>query len=291
MLQNTENLYLGGNPNGRFKGRDKEIAKFNRVAKIQQNYSEIDSKLREYCSVKGITERKACAFAVLMMIETGIRVGNEDSAEGYVSKAKKTEGQTVQTYGLTTLLRNHVGFYDINGKVDLANPSKMILSFVGKKSVDQLITVSDPFLIEVGKQFFDQGFDRWLTINGKEITKIEVNRLVKRSIGFGFSPKDFRAFRANVEAAKLSKAILNQLKVRENNFKKKDVSSEVKEIVVNVSKVLGNTPGIAKKAYINPEVLRNHWIKRGFTVEVISRKGKKKEIIKMKEKNKNDIFT
>ena len=282
MLQDIENLYLGGNPKGNFKGKDKDVSKFNRVAKLQQNYQAIDSKLREFCSVKGITERKACAFAVLMILDTSIRIGNEKSAEGYVSKAKKTEGQTLQTYALTTLLKKHISFPDDN---------TMVLDFIGKKSVHQHMIVTDPFLIELGKQFYFNNINRsddsneenqrWLTVNGKEITKIEVNRLVKRSIGFGFSPKDFRAFRANVEAARLSKSILNQLKVNEqsNSLKKKDVGSEVKEIVVNVSKVLGNTPGIAKKAYINPEVLRNHWTKRGFTIEVISRKGKKKEII------------
>ena len=279
MLQNIEDLYLGGNPKGNFKGRDKNISKFNRVAKIHQNYQTIDSKLREFCSVKGITERKACAFAVLIILDTAIRIGNERSAEGYVSKAKKTEGQTLQTYALTTLLKKHVSFPDDN---------TMVLDFIGKKSVHQRIVVSDPFLIELGKQFYfnnvngsddsNEENQRWLTINGKEITKIEVNRLIKRSIGFGFSPKDFRAFRANVEAARLSKTILSWNEYSKS-VAKKDVNREVKEIVVNVSKVLGNTPGIAKKAYINPEVLRNHWTKRGFTVEVISRKGKKKEII------------
>jgi DNA topoisomerase-1 len=278
MLQNTENFYLGGNSKGKFKGKDKETSKYNRVAKIQQNYQEIDSKLREFCSVKGITERKACAFAVLIILETGVRIGNEDSAEGYVSKAKKTEGQTLQTYGLTTLLKKHVSFLEIDGKL-----AEMSLDFVGKKSVDQYMTITDPFLVEIGKQFYDHNDerleDRWLTnSDGTEINKMDVHRFVKKSIGNGFSPKDFRAFRANVEAAKLSNSILSWNK-NSKSVAKKDVNNEIKSIVTDVSKVLGNTPAIAKKAYINPEILRKHWTERGYLVEVISRKGKKKEII------------
>ncbi len=272
MLLNVNELWLGGNENGRLKTSDKSTGKFNRVAKIQKMYLEIDKKLRNFCSIERNTERKACAFAVLMMIECGIRIGNEDSANGYVSKAKKTEGQTLYTYGLTTLLKEHVTF----------DNGKMILKFIGKKSVAHEIEITDSFLVKVGKEFYDVGNVRWLNYDDQqEVTDDLVSNFIKKSIGHGFSAKDFRAFRANVEAARLSQKIIAE----ENKqlTKKKDVNQEIKRIVVDVSHVLGNTPGIAKKAYINGEILNRHINHYGWEIIKYSRKKKLKEKIQKLE--------
>lgn len=266
MLIDANKLWIGGNPDGKFKSKDKDAAKFNRVAKIQKIYPEIDSKLRKFCEVDGLTERKACAFSVLLMIECGIRVGNEDSADGYVSKAKKTEGQTLKTYGLTTLLREHVSFEGL----------KMTLNFIGKKSVEHKITITDPLLMKVGYAFYTQNSPRWLILpNGLEITDKMVNLFVKKSIGPGFTAKDFRTFRANIEAAKL----VRNAQQTPIEIKKKLVNEEVKKIVLQVSEVLGNSPSIARKAYINPQILRAHWKARGFVVDLVTKKGKVKEVI------------
>lgn len=279
MLHDANKLWIGGNPTGKFKGKDKDTAKFNRVAKIQKVYPEIDSKLRKFCEINSITERKACAFSVLMMIECGIRVGNEDSAEGYISKAKKTEGQTLKTYGLTTLLKEHIRFeYGPAPEGDeYQYPVKMILDFVGKKSVAHLIEIVDPQLIKIGYLFWMSSKERWLHLaDDSEITDKMVNTFIKKSIGEGFSAKDFRAFRANIEAARLIKtALQNTLP----DLTKKTVNEEIQQIVTEVSKVLGNSPGIARKSYINPQILRKHWNNRGFEVEIKTKKGKIKEII------------
>ena len=274
MLKDTDKLWLGGNPNGRIKTSDKITGKFNRVAKIQKMYPEINQKLRNFCSIERNTERKTCAYAVLMMIETGIRIGNLDSSSGYVSKAKKTEGQTLYTYGLTTLLKEHVGFENEN----------MILKFIGKKSVAHEIIVIDPFLVNVGKEFYDAGSLRWLNFDEQqEVTDNIVSKFIKKSIGHGFSAKDFRAFRANVEAAQVSERIIKEeSKVLTN---KKEVSIEIKRIVTEVSEVLGNTPGAAKKAYINIEILNKHINNFGWEIVRYSRKKKIKEKIQKIEVN------
>jgi DNA topoisomerase IB len=284
MLENVDKLWLGGNENGRLKTSDKQTGKFNRVAKIQKMYSEIDEKLRRFCSIERNTERKACAFAVLMMIETGIRIGNEDSSNGYVSKAKKTEGQTLYTYGLTTLKKEHVEFTNQNesiGNLWIEHKS-MILKFVGKKSVYHEITITDSFLVKVGEEFYKAGSERWLNYdNQQEVTDNLVANFIKKSIGHGFSPKDFRAFRANIEAARLSEKILKE-ETKELKTKK-SVNQEIKKIVTEVSHVLGNTPGIAKKAYINVEILNKHINNFGWEIVQYSRKKKIKEKIQKLE--------
>lgn len=284
MINDLEKLWIGGNPGGKFTGKDKEVAKFNRVAKIKKIYPEIDSKLRKFCEVESLTERKACAFAVLMMIESGIRVGNEESAEGYVSKAPKTKDQVLKTYGLTTLLRSHISFNNFADSKTFQFPavSTMVLDFIGKKSVRHRIEITDQFLIKIGLDFAlriseDSNDDSWLG----GITDKKVNEFIRKSIGAGFSAKDFRTFRANVEAARLVKKVQ---KTKLTDAKKKTVIEEIKKIVSEVAEILGNTPGIARKAYINPQILRTHWNVRGFDVTIKRNKGKVKEIITPKEK-------
>jgi DNA topoisomerase IB len=272
-FNNICNLFLGGNSNGSLS------SKWNRIAKIQRMYSEIDEKLKRFCSIERNTERKACAFAVLMMIQTGIRIGNRESASGYVSKAKKTEGQTLYTYGLTTLKKEHVEFFVQQQDNDNLN---MILKFVGKKSVYHEITITDPFLVKVGKEFYKAGSERWLNYDDQqEVTDNLVANFIKKSIGHGFSPKDFRAFRANIEAARLSEKILKE-ETKELKTKK-SVNQEIKKIVTEVSHVLGNTPGIAKKAYINVEILNKHINNFGWEIVQYSRKKKMKEKIQKLE--------
>ncbi|MEW5323906.1 hypothetical protein V2J23_18175, partial [Geobacillus thermoleovorans] len=75
-----------------------------------------------------VSTRYAGAVALLVVISTGIRIGNEDSAEGYVSDLKYSDnyGKEVNTYGLATLRQEHV--HVRNGIVHF--------DFVGKKQVD-----------------------------------------------------------------------------------------------------------------------------------------------------------
>jgi DNA topoisomerase IB len=207
-----------------------------------------------------------------MMIESGIRVGNEDSADGYVSKAKKTEGQVLKTYGLTTLLHEHISF---------PKPGTMLLSFIGKKSVQHDISIVDPVLVKVGRQFYDLNQARWLSLpNGTEIVDKDVNNFIRKSISSGFTAKDFRAFKANIEAARFSLRILDS----PAQSKKKEINEEIKQIVLEVSKILGNGPGIARRSYINPQILYRHWNTRGFVIELKKHKGKVKELITLKTK-------
>ena len=67
--------------------------------------------------------------------------------------------------------------------------------------------------------------------------------------------------------------------------KKKEVSAEIKRIVTEVSEILGNTHGAAKKAYINIEILNRHINNFGWEIVRFSRKKKFKEKIQKMEIN------
>jgi DNA topoisomerase IB len=255
---NHEEILFFGNPNGHYKSGDRIVSKFNRTAKLAQNYNELISKFKSFIVSGTKSKRKNCAYACLLMFYSGIRVGNEASAEGYTTKVKGLEGQQVQTFGLTTLKPEHVMFEEICDADDDTRVYKtMYLDFVGKKSVKQYITISDPFLIEWGEFFYKQNKEKetWLDISSYEITKF-----VKKYIGRKFVPKDLRTVKANLEAYKIHRDILT----RPLPQKKSEVNKETKEIVERTSEYLGNTPQICKRAYIDNRLLNYH-IKQRYT--------------------------
>jgi len=206
------------------------MVKFHRVAKLAKKWDEVERKLESLLSGKYSRE----AYICLLMAKTGIRIGNLDSAEGYVAKVKGHEGELVKTYGATTLLNEHVTF----------DGSKMILDFVGKKVVDHTIVIEDELLVKYGKIFFDQNNETWLNVEDGDVVKF-----IKKKIDNRLTPKDFRTFAGNCKAFQIYQKLTEGKPLPE---KKGDLSKEIKEIFIETSSFLGNTPGICKSAYISP---------------------------------------
>ena len=167
-----------GNTRGHFSKKE------NRAAKLVAQWEELRSKFD--CMIhrgNGTTETARCAFATLLMMETGIRIGNEDSAEGFICNQKHHPlfGQPVQTFGLTTLLNSHV----------CRAADKLEISFTGKKLVSQNLTVTNPVLVK----FCPTGNPDDLFLG------IDYNALkcfIKRYVGNQFSPKDLRTAKVNL---------------------------------------------------------------------------------------------
>jgi len=235
-----EEIVLFGNTNGSFKSNNRTISKFNRVSKIAKDYNKIYSKLIGFLLGKNELKQRL-SYACILMLESGIRIGNEKSSEGYTSKVRGYEGQKVQTYGLTTLKPEHIKFEN----------DKLYLDFIGKKLVDQLIEIDNQLLIEHGKRFYELNKDKetWLCINNYELTKF-----IKKYIGRKFVPKDLRTLTANIKAYKVSKDIFN----REKPNKRKEAKAEVREICEKTSEFLGNSSQICKKSYLDKRLLEWH---------------------------------
>jgi len=231
-----------GNPSGRAKTVDYDVGKFNRYAKIGAIADELVGGFKHliqenYKSVDG-----RCAFACLVMMKYGIRIGNEDSATGYESGMEENEGEFVQTYGTTTLLNKHV----------FVEKDSINLNFLGKTQVEQDIAIDDPFVVEYARKYDDQNRpdDKWLGIDYDLLFKF-----VKSEVGDSFIPKDFRTFCANVTGWKKIKKFLSKPK-RET---KTEANDEIKIVVESVANRLGNTPGISKRNYIDNRML--DWFK------------------------------
>jgi len=230
-----------GNLSGKYRTSDYDQGKFNRYAKIGDMADQLESSFQHIVETNAGSVDGRCAYAALLMMNYGVRIGNEDSAEGYVSSMKQSKGQMVQTYGTTTLCNKHISF----------EGNKMDLHFLGKEQVENYVSIDDPFLVKHGHRFLRNAPDeRWLGIDYDMMFDF-----VKRNVGQGFVPKDFRTFCANVTAWNVIKEKLDTPKPG----MKSEVNAEVADIVEVVSARLNNTPGIAKRNYIDNRML--DWFK------------------------------
>lgn len=211
--------------------------KHNRMVKLACMFEQLSKKF-DRMIVKGdyVTDTARCALACKMMMHTGIRIGNEGSAEGYVTKPhpnSKKEPEFVQTYGLTTLLPQHV----------LVKGRKVYLNFLGKKQVENSFTLTGELAKQVKEvlKTVEQGETLF------EVTEYELTKFIKRYVGRRFTPKDFRTLRANMYAWEK----FMEISERELPSTKSEFNKEVKEIATYVSEHLNNTPGVCKASYID----------------------------------------
>jgi len=211
-----------------YSGRARvETDKFDRVALLAQNWKEWERKLWGLLR-KGSQE----AFACLMMVRTGVRVGNEGSAKGYETLIKGMEGQTLRTFGLTTLEPSHV---TINGSV-------IVLDFLGKRAVHQHVVLDSPELAKWGQRFMDEGNGTWLSVTDRE-----VYRFVQKNISSEITLKDFRTLCANAFAFQIYE---DHFEDRPTLPTKSGVNAELNELLDAAAHLLGNTRGVIKRSYL-----------------------------------------
>lgn len=221
-------------PRGNFS--DKQ----NRAVKLAMMFEELSDKFDGMISRGGFTSETArLALACKLMLYTGIRIGNEGSAEGYMTKPhpnSKVKPQFVQTYGLTTLKREHVY---VKGR-------KVFFMFLGKKHVDNTFEIGGTLAKQMRTFLKLYSDDTLFGISAYQLTKF-----VKRYVGQGFKPKDFRTLRANMLAYEMYEEISD----RELPTTKKDRNAELKEVAAYVAEFLNNTPGVCKASYIDGDLL------------------------------------
>jgi len=242
-----------GNPRGAIKRKE------NRAIRLIRMWSKLEAKLiRIIERGGGVSETAICGYAVLLMMETGIRIGNESSAEGWIcdnqiicrkdNPAKGLKigdviwkhpefGNHVKTYGLTTLLHSHV---KKKGK-------KLEVSFVGKKLVDQNLVTRHPTLIQFKPT--GQPDDLFLGIDYYTLKKF-----IKKYVGSKYTPKDLRTAKVNLifvdkfGAAKIQKEF--SLATTKSG-RKKVLGTAIEE----VAGIIGHTKGVCKSAYLSAPLI------------------------------------
>lgn len=181
---------------------------------------------------KNFDELKVLAICLEFMQKTLIRIGNESYKQLYGS------------YGLSTLRNKHV---KING-------NHLVLSFVGKKGVQQELSLNDKSLaalLRKCKEIPGQDLFQYYT-DGTERRAIDsgmVNNYIKEITGGDFSAKDFRTWGGTLEA-------LRQLAICEATaMEEKPKKKMIVEVLDCVAARLGNTRAVCKSSYVYPMLL------------------------------------
>jgi DNA topoisomerase-1 len=192
---------------------------------------------------EGMPLERACAAAVRLLDLGYFRIGNDVYAADNGS------------FGLTTLERRHVR----------RQQDRLVFTFVGKSGVHHRIEIDDIAVVEAIEIMRRRSGEDLRLLSYKDrrswraVLPELVNEYVRTSTGIEATAKDFRTWHATVLAA----AALAETPEpgRTNASRKRAVAGAMKE----VASFLGNTPTLAKSAYVDPRVIEAY--DEGRTIE------------------------
>ncbi|MGV8852207.1 MAG: DNA topoisomerase IB [Rhodoglobus sp.] len=184
--------------------------------------------------------RQRTLAAAFRMLDTGsLRVGSERYAEAHGS------------HGLSTLLCDHVTV--VGDRVQLCFPAKS-----GQQWESEIVDADlAEFIRRRLRSAPDASVLSWR--EGRErrsLTAADINDYVRERTGGDFTAKDFRTLRGTIAAAS-SLAVSMAASAAAGGPKKSERarSRAIREAMEAAAEVLGNTPAIAKKSYVDPRIV------------------------------------
>ncbi|MDQ0866379.1 DNA topoisomerase-1 [Arthrobacter globiformis] len=209
----------------------KDRAKFDRALQLAESLPTARRLVTMDLRSDGITRQRVLAAAFRMLDSASLRVGSE--------RYTNENG----SHGLATLLCAHVRVR--NECLYLSFPAKS-----GKTWESQIV---DPDLAPLARTLKRRGGNARLLAykNGRTwhpVTSAEINAYVKERTGDDFTAKDFRTLRGTAAAA----VSLARSGPQKTEAKRKRAISVA---MMEAAAVLGNTPSIARKSYVDPRLL------------------------------------
>ena len=196
--------------------------KFQRLKAFNEVVPKVrDTALKDMANKSLSKQDRDTAAATYLITKTGFRIG--DTGE---TQAK------VKAYGATTLLSEHVR---VTGQ-------KVDFEFIGKKGVAIAHSISDPELAVYLKGVAGKGSRPLFDTDAPA-----VRSYFKGIAGEEFKVKDLRTWQGTSTALTAMKEFSRP--TSETAFKKQRLA-----VAKKVAAVLGNTPTVALKAYIDPAV-------------------------------------
>ena len=201
-----------------------EALKYEKTAEFGRALPRLRKQVAADLAGRGLSKERAVAAVVRLLDQSHIRVGNED----YVKQNK--------SYGATTLRTRH-------GEV---KGDKLRLRFKAKSGKEADCTVTDRSLarfVKACQDLDEQHLFAWLDADGAAhpVTSSDVNEYIKAATGGEFTAKNFRTWGASLLAFEA---------LAEANS---DLS--LKQLLEPVTAKLGNTPAIARKSYVHPDLI------------------------------------
>ena len=202
----------------------REAEKFDGCIEFGRMLPLVRARVESDLAAPQVTLERAVASIIRLLDTGGIRIGNE----AYV-KANKS-------FGATTLRMRHA---DLKGQT-------LKLRFMAKSGKLCEMKITDRGLARFVKTMQDlpgQNLFQYLDDAGeaRPVTSSDVNAYLRETMGGDFTAKNFRTWHASVLAFELLAQARDRL--------------TLKAVLEDVSARLSNTPAIARKSYIHPQVL------------------------------------
>lgn len=212
----------------------RDETKFARTLAFAAALPRIRAATEKHLALPGFSRQKVLAALVQLLEKTAIRVGSEEYA------------RQNHSVGLTTMENQHV---EVSG-------AKTHFHFRGKSGKWHDIDLRDRKLSGVIRKLQDlpgQSLFQFKDDDGviHHVTSADVNAYLKEIAGDDFSAKDFRTWAGTVAAS----LALRELETFDSP---KGADKNIVEAVKIVSKRLGNTPAVCRKAYIHPAIFESY---------------------------------
>jgi DNA topoisomerase IB len=205
--------------------------KFVKNRGFAQNLGELRMQMAR--DLRGSVEDKSTrvALAVAVIDRTYIRVGNETS-----TKRAASDDDKVNTYGITTMLGQHLSIAD----------GKATFTFVGKSEVAHTKVVEEPRLVKMLGELKARTKNEGELFAG--VSASDVNTWLEP---FGGTAKSFRTYHATRMATDAFRA----WDATHKGASKQERENIVQAVVAEVAERLGHTPQVCQGSYIDPAIV------------------------------------
>jgi DNA topoisomerase IB len=210
----------------------RDAEKFESMVRFAHCLPQLRERVGKDLRKQGLPRDKVLACAMRLLDRGFFRIGSEDYAEEN------------DTYGIATMRKRHV---TIDG-------DRVDFDYEAKGGLRRLQTIGDPKVAEIVRELkrrrgggeellaYKEG-RRWV-----DVKSADINEYVKDAAGEEFSAKDFRTWSGTVLAA-VALAVSGTARGTKSSRKRAKAWA-----VREVARYLGNTPTVARAAYIDPRV-------------------------------------
>ncbi|MEU5312706.1 DNA topoisomerase IB [Streptomyces sp. NPDC021562] len=213
-----------------------ERAKHDHVLTVAETLPRLRERVTRDLARRGLCHDRVLGCAARLLDLGFFRIGNESYARDN------------DTYGLTTLLREHVSCH--GGEVCFTYAAKNSKE-VARTLVDEPVSRTTRALLRRNDDSA-RLFAYWGSRSWHDVHAADLNAYLREGTGADLTAKDFRTWHATVLAA-VALAVSAPAAEESEAFRTRAVRRAVRE----VAGYLGNTPAVCRASYINPRVVEH----------------------------------
>ncbi|MGW2486014.1 DNA topoisomerase IB [Streptomyces sp. NPDC001606] len=212
---------------------EQEKAKHEHVRQIALTLPELRAEVAAGLAGRGLSRTRVTACAVRLLDLGFFRIGSDRHT------------RTSETYGLTTMLREHVS----------CRRDEITFSFPAKGGIQTVRALVDDDVRTVARALLrrPRGGDRFLAFRDggswHDLHSDDLNEALRRLSGTDVTAKEFRTWHATVLAA-VAVAVADDSARATETARRRQIARAVRE----VSHYLGNTPAVCRASSIDPRV-------------------------------------